>query len=329
VSAKRGPREGLLLPILIPLAALAVIGLALFGFSRVLLRVSATAATVTALIAAAGIMVVASLVVSRKEVGSSSLLSLVGGVVGIAMLAGGGALLLGQPEGPGAEPTVVTLAAPVNAAADGFTQTELSAPAGQPFVIRLTSEDTVVHNVDVAPEAGQEPFATGPDVLGPGGSGDLTVDPLDPGTYVYFCKYHPATMKGTLTVKEGAPSPPAGGPVIDVRAEAVAFDPDEIDLPADTATTIHFENADAGTTHNIAIYTDDTAATAVWDGPDLIGPGSVDYDVPPIGAGEYFFRCDTHPTMFGTVVVAPAGGGAGSSDGGGGSSSSPPPSPSG
>ena len=107
-------------------------------------------------------------------------------------------------------------------------------------------------------------------------------------------------------MKEGPPPGGPGGPTIDVRAEALAFDTDEIDLPAGTPATIRFENADAGTTHNIAIYTDDTVTTAIWDGPDLLGPGSVDYPVPPIDAGEYYFHCDTHPTMFGSVVVESA-----------------------
>ena len=44
-----GPhRQSLLLPIVIPLGALAVIGAVLFGFSRILLGISHTAATVTA-----------------------------------------------------------------------------------------------------------------------------------------------------------------------------------------------------------------------------------------------------------------------------------------
>ena len=270
--------------------------------------------------------------VSRREVGASSLLSLAGGVVGIAMLAGGGALLLGEPEGPGAEPVVLALEAPVNAAVDGYTQTELTAPAGEAFVISSRAKTPWCTTSRWQPRPARRRSTPAP-TCSARGFGDLTVAALDPGTYAYFCKYHPTTMTGTLTVKEGPPPGGPGGPTIDVRAEALAFDTDEIDLPADTPTTIDFDNADAGTTHNIAIYTDDTVTTAIFDGPDLLGPGSVDYPVPAIDAGEYYFHCDTHPTMFGSVVVEPAGGGGGGNGGGGGDGGggqgggSPPPSP--
>ena len=59
----QGPhRESLLLPIVIPLGALAVIGAVLFGFSRILLGVSHNAATVVACVVAVTIMVAGGLV---------------------------------------------------------------------------------------------------------------------------------------------------------------------------------------------------------------------------------------------------------------------------
>jgi plastocyanin len=81
---------------------------------------------------------------------------------------------------------------------------------------------------------------------------------------------------------------------------------------------VHFENQDAGTTHNIAIYTDDSASESLFDGPDITGPDSTDYQIPALDPGQYFFRCDTHPTMNGTVVVSGGGGGPGGAEGGGG-----------
>ena len=115
-------------------------------------------------------------------------------------------------------------------------------------------------------------------------------------------------MKGTLTVAEAA-SPPAEG--LTVVASGIAFDTGTIQLAADTEATITFKNEDAGQTHNIAFYTDEAAGTGVWDGPDVLGPGSTTYTVPPIAAGTYFFRCDTHTNMNGTVVVGESGGGGG------------------
>ena len=71
-----GPRERLLLPILIPLIALAVIGGALFLFSRILLDVSHQAATAVALAVAAAIMAIAGYVSSREKLTGASLWSM-------------------------------------------------------------------------------------------------------------------------------------------------------------------------------------------------------------------------------------------------------------
>ena len=42
----------------------------------------------------------------------------------------------------------------------------------------------------------------------------------------------------------------------------------------------------------------------------MTGPVSVVYDIPPIPEGEYYFHCDVHPNMSGTVVGRPAKAGA-------------------
>ena len=96
-----------------------------------------------------------------------------------------------------------------------------------------------------------------------------------------------------------------------VVATVIEFDADRIELPADTAVKMVFDNKGKGAPHNIAIYPDDTAGTPLFRGDITTGPKKITYDIPAIPAGEYFFRCDVHPTqMTGTVVVAggsPAG----------------------
>jgi len=57
--------------------------------------------------------------------------------------------------------------------------------------------------------------------------------------------------------------------------------------------------------HNIAIYTDDSAAESLFVGELVTGPKQVTYEVGALDPGTYFFRCDVHPTtMTGTFVVA-------------------------
>lgn len=94
---------------------------------------------------------------------------------------------------------------------------------------------------------------------------------------------------------------------VQVVAQGIAFTPDTscIEVAAGTPFTIHFENKDAGTQHNIAIFPSASDLTTVlFRPPDLLtGVASTDYKVDPLNAGSYFFHCDVHPTMTGQVVV--------------------------
>ncbi|MDH5314776.1 MAG: hypothetical protein OEW66_13200, partial [Actinomycetota bacterium] len=110
--SERKNRQSLLMPILIPVGALAIIGLVLIGFSRVLLAVSHNAATVVALVVATGIVVVAAWVAGRRRVTGATLFSMIAAVTGIAMISGGLAVVAspfheeGAGEGLGGEGVV-------------------------------------------------------------------------------------------------------------------------------------------------------------------------------------------------------------------------------
>ena len=325
------PRERLLWPILIPVAVLVVIGAVLFLFSRVLLRVTPTAATLTALVVAASILGVAAVVASRPQVTGASLLSMVGGVAGIAMLTGGLALLLGQPAQE-AQPFIVALTAPKGAATKGFETKTLSAPAAYPLTIAFTNDDAgVQHNVVVAEKKTVDP--TGAIAAGQPATGVATVDvpvgPLAAGSYYFFCEFHPTTMTGTLTV--AGPPPSAGapaGPVI-TASDSTAFSPNSIDLPAGQPATITFDNEDPGVTHNLDVFSDKDYTSEVNKTPDVVGVGSGQVALQALKPGTYYFRCDFHPTtMQGTITVTKSSGGASSGPSGGssgpsGASSSP------
>ena len=320
------PRENLLLPILIPVVVLAVIGATLWLFSRVLLQLTHTAAWVTALLVAGGILLVSTVVVSRKQITGAAMFSLFGGVLGVTMFVGGAALLVGQEgaeEHGGEAPAVLALVAPEGAAVDGYATTELTAPAQVPFTIAFDNQDPgVLHNVALAVQEGDAPFYEGELITGPA-TIDYGIEPLETADYFFFCTVHPTTMTGTLRVAEGAEPGDGGGegPLTVVAAE-LAFDTDTIELPADTPTQIVMDNKDAGVPHNIAIYADDTLAEVLFQGELFTGPGEITYDIPALPAGEYYFHCDVHPNMNGTVIVGGAGGG-----GGGGGEEPPPETP--
>jgi plastocyanin len=95
-------------------------------------------------------------------------------------------------------------------------------------------------------------------------------------------------------------TPPAEADVT-IDAESNAFSADTITLTAGEPMQLFFRNLD-GSEHNVAIYTDDSAAQALFVGEN-VSDGAVLYELPPLEPGEYFFRCDVHPSMTGTVVV--------------------------
>ncbi|GBC87068.1 hypothetical protein HRbin12_01069 [bacterium HR12] len=299
-------RDRLLLPVLLPVGLLVVIGLVLVGFSRILLSVPKAAATATALVAALAIVVLSSVVASRRVVSLGSLAGLVGAVAGVAMLAGGLAVAAtggAATEGEGGGGTEVTIVA----ANIAFQQAEITVPAGEPFRIRFRNQDAgVQHNVEIfaGAEVAGDPVFKGEIVTGPT-EVVYEVPALEPGDHAFNCVIHP-NMQGVIHAVEAG----GGGPRLTVKAENIAFDTDRIELPADTPSTIVFENLDAGVQHNIAIYADDTLAEVLFKGELVTGPTTVEYAVPPLPAGEYYFHCDVHPNMNGTVVVGAGASGA-------------------
>jgi plastocyanin len=308
----RQPREGLLLPVVIPLGALAFVGLVLFGFSRILLGISHDAATVTALVVAATIVGAAGIVAAQKRVGPSALGSMLGVVAGVALMTGSLAYLIVGPQKEAVQPAVVTLAAGPKASSEGFDPTTLAFPAGRAVNLEFDNQEpSVTHNVviyskDPADNPGQTALFTGQPVTGPN-KATYAVKPLAEGTYFFICEFHPTTMQGQIDATKGGAAP---GPT--VVAKSLQFDTKEIDLPAQTPTAITFHNEDAGVTHNIAIFQDEKLGTPLFDGPDVLGVATATYDVPGLDAGTYYFHCDTHPSMNGSVVVSGGGGGGGS-----------------
>lgn len=128
------------------------------------------------------------------------------------------------------------------------------------------------------------------------------------------------------------PSPALEGPdvcgedgqiVLDIVAVGIAFDPTCLVAPAGEPFTINFDNqdpaADTGQ-HNIAIGADSEAVAnePLFKGELVSGPDTIQYDVPALDEGTYFFRCDIHTNMTGSLAAVSGGGNGGGGNGGGG-----------
>jgi nitrite reductase (NO-forming) len=180
------------------------------------------------------------------------------------------------------------------------------------------------------PDAGLYPFVTHAFAYtGLGALGLIKVDasaPDAPDSYPLMADPFSAGVKpfeeGASAAPDGTPSsspsmsmsiPPStaaaaacepDGTKLTLIAHNTVFDEECLAAPAGKPFTIAFDNQDPGIPHNVAIYTDDTASTALFTGELVSGPAKMTYKVPALDAGTYFFRCDVHPTtMTGTFVV--------------------------
>jgi plastocyanin len=102
-----------------------------------------------------------------------------------------------------------------------------------------------------------------------------------------------SSSTGAVVAEPGSPA---------ITAHNTTFDRAELVVPAGRAFTLVFDNQDGGP-HNVAIYRDQTAQVSLFVGQIFGGPASRVYSVPPLAAGTWFFRCDVHTDMHGTVVA--------------------------
>jgi plastocyanin len=90
--------------------------------------------------------------------------------------------------------------------------------------------------------------------------------------------------------------------LLTITARNLAFDTACIVVPAGEEVTIRLVNDD-NQTHNVAIYTDASKGTPLYQG-EIIDPGeTIDYEIDPLEAGTNYFDCTVHPEMNGSVEV--------------------------
>jgi plastocyanin len=98
----------------------------------------------------------------------------------------------------------------------------------------------------------------------------------------------------------------ASGSDIAITAESLAFDAQEIQVPAREQVSVTLDNKDTAP-HDFAIYRSEEDATAQQDAlftGDQVAPGTeANYEFRSPPKGDYYFQCNIHPTMNGDVVV--------------------------
>ena len=100
----------------------------------------------------------------------------------------------------------------------------------------------------------------------------------------------------------------AGPPPITVTALNIAYQEKQLHFAAGTAVTVDFKNDDK-VPHNMDFTADQAGTQTFYKQDPLPGPISVQYSFTAPKAGTYYYHCDVHPNMTGTVTVTGAGGG--------------------
>ena len=89
---------------------------------------------------------------------------------------------------------------------------------------------------------------------------------------------------------------------VELAAADLEFSTDELTLPAETEATVILDNQDSAP-HNLSIYENDTLAEDLFVGSNVEPGDRIEYEIPALGAGAYYFRCDLHPSMEGRVII--------------------------
>jgi hypothetical protein len=118
----------------------------------------------------------------------------------------------------------------------------------------------------------------------------------------------------SLTPPEATPTPVAVPAVPEIAASsAVSFETKLLIVPADRPFDLVFHNNHAGVPHNVDIGDSASAPTTYLHGEVITGVASITYNVAAMPAGTYYFQCEVHPNMNGTVqAMAETGPAAGS-----------------
>lgn len=103
--------------------------------------------------------------------------------------------------------------------------------------------------------------------------------------------------------EEEAPAGRESAAPVKIVAQSLSFNQKEIRFKSGGQAEIRFDNKDPQP-HNVSIYADQSGTRDFFIGAVVVGPTNTDYKFEAPPPGNYFFRCDVHPFMSGTVTVS-------------------------
>lgn len=113
-----------------------------------------------------------------------------------------------------------------------------------------------------------------------------------------------AGPEGAAHVEEAAsPEPEGAAPFVVIVSRDRAFDKSEIRVPSGQEITILHYYQDDSSYHSLAIYKTSEAKDLIAHTEVEPGPGQQGLTVEALEPGEYFYRCDLHPTTATGVLI--------------------------
>ena len=200
-----------IIPIGLPGTVIALIGVGVVSFSRLLLAVDKNAAVAVALVAALVILFGCAFVASRPQLGRSALGALAAFAAVMVLASGVAGAVKGERkfEKHGDEHVIHVKADDL-----AFDIEELDLEPG-PVKIDFENADGVQHNLSIYPDGPGAPLFTGKIIAG-GEHTTYEFESPPPGTYVFRCDVHPQQMEGIVLVTAdssgGKPPVPENAP---------------------------------------------------------------------------------------------------------------------
>jgi len=105
---------------------------------------------------------------------------------------------------------------------------------------------------------------------------------------------------GTETSAPQEPGAPSSD--LAITAASLAWDTDALLASAEEPLTVTVENKDSAV-HNFSLYEDESLAGEIFIGKDVSANATAEEEIDPLKEGEYYFQCDYHPSMNGTLTA--------------------------
>jgi plastocyanin len=113
----------------------------------------------------------------------------------------------------------------------------------------------------------------------------------------------PSITPAPSAAGSATPSGSADPNLVYISALGIKFEQTTVTAPANVSFQIVFENKDAGTPHNVALYLGSPTGAELFKSQPFNGVETRTYTIPPLDPGTYAFVCTVHPTMVGTLTA--------------------------